>query len=128
MDTAKFSQGMHDVIGFSLEEAQRLGSETIAPEHLLLGILRERDSKAILQLSKLNINLQHIKRSIESRTIRKDAPNLSPDIPLDKTAERVLKMVLLEVKSLEYRGSTCLEIDTEHLSVSYTHLRAHETR
>jgi len=106
---------MHDVIGFSLEEAQRLGSETIAPEHLLLGILRERDSKAILQLSKLNINLQHVKRSIESRTIRKDAPNLSPDIPLDKTAERVLKMVLLEVKSLEYRGSTCHEIDTEHL-------------
>ena len=97
MDTAKFSQGMHDVIGFSLEEAQRLGSETIAPEHLLLGILRERDSKAILHLSRLNINLQRVKHTIEARTIRKETPNFSPDIPLDKTAERVLKMVLLEV-------------------------------
>ncbi|HET9570078.1 MAG TPA: ATP-dependent Clp protease ATP-binding subunit [Bacteroidales bacterium] len=115
MDTAKFSQGMHDVIGFSLEEAQRLGSETIAPEHLLLGILRERDSKAILHLSRLNINIQRVKHSIEARTIRKETPNFNADIPLDKTAERVLKMVLLEVKSLESRGFNCREIDTEHL-------------
>ncbi len=75
MDTAKFSQGMRDVIGYSREEAQRLGNESIAPEHLLLGILRERDSKALTYLSKLNIDTQRVKRSIESRITRQEAPN-----------------------------------------------------
>jgi ATP-dependent Clp protease ATP-binding subunit ClpC len=115
MDTAKFSQGMRDVIGYSREEAQRLGSEAIAPEHLLLGILRERDSKALLHLSKLNIDLQRVKRTVESRTVKMEAPNMRPDIPLDKTAERVLKMVLLEARALESRGFSSNVIDTEHL-------------
>ncbi|MDD4922890.1 MAG: ATP-dependent Clp protease ATP-binding subunit, partial [Bacteroidales bacterium] len=115
MDTAKFSQGMRDVIGYSREEAQRLGNDSIAPEHLLLGILRERDSKAQMYLSKLNIDTLRIKRSIESRIVREEAPNKNIDIPLDKTAERVLKMVILEARSLESRGFTTNVIDTEHL-------------
>ena len=67
MNTAKFSQSVRDVIGFSREEALRLGNDAIAPEHLLLGILREHDSNAYIQLSKLNIDLMRVKRTIESR-------------------------------------------------------------
>ena len=115
MDTAKFSQGMRDVIGYSREEAQRLGNASIAPEHLLLGIFRERDSKALTYLSKLNIDTLRVKRSIESRIVREEAPNKSNDIPLNKSAERVLKMVILEARSLESRGFQSEIIDTEHL-------------
>jgi ATP-dependent Clp protease ATP-binding subunit ClpC len=115
MDTAKFSQGMRDVIGYSREEAQRLGNDAIAPEHLLLGLLRERDSKALMYLSRLNIDTQRVKRSIESRVVRQEAPNLQGDIALDKSAERVLKMVVLEARSLESRGFSSAIIDTEHL-------------
>jgi len=115
MDTAKFSQGMRDVIGFSREEAHRLGNDSIAPEHLLLGILRERDSKALMYLSKLNIDTQRVKRSIESRITRQEVPGLTADMPLTKSAERVLKMVLLEARSLESRGFSSEIIDTEHL-------------
>jgi ATP-dependent Clp protease ATP-binding subunit ClpC len=115
MDTAKFSQGMRDVIGYSREEAQRLGNESIAPEHLLLGIFRERDSKALMYLSKLNIDTLKVKRSIESRVIKNEVPNKNADIPLDKSAERVLKMVILEARSLESRGFIGDVIDTEHL-------------
>jgi len=115
MDSVKFSQGMRDVIGYSKEEAQRLGNVCIAPEHLLLGILRQRDSKALMYLSRLNIDTQRIKRSIESRIKHQDAPNNNGDIPLNKSAERVLKMVLLEARSLESRGFTSETIDTEYL-------------
>jgi ATP-dependent Clp protease ATP-binding subunit ClpC len=115
MDTAKFSQGMRDVMEFSREEAQRLGNEAIAPEHLLLGIFRERDSKALMYLSKLHVDTLRVKRTIESRVALHNAPNLNSDIPLDKTSVRVLKMVLLEARSLESRGATCEVIDTEHL-------------
>jgi len=106
---------MRDVIGYSREEAQRLGNESIAPEHLLLGILRERDSKALMYLSKLNIDTLRVKSSIESRIIRQEAPNKNTNIPLDKSAERVLKMVMLEARSLEARGFSINVIDTEHL-------------
>jgi len=115
MNTANFSQGMRDVIGYSREEAQRLGNGAIAPEHLLLGILRERDSKALVYLSKLNIDTLRVKRSIESRIVRPEVPNKDMDISLDKSAERVLKMVLLEARSLESRGFSIKTIDTEHL-------------
>lgn len=78
MDTARFSQGMRDVIGYSREEAQRLGSEIIAPEHLLLGILRERDSKAILHMSKLNIDLQLVKGTLKAEVFTGECPIRMP--------------------------------------------------
>ena len=115
MDSVKFSQGMRDVIGFSKEEAQRLGNDSVAPEHLLLGILRQRDSKALMYLSKLNIDIQHVKLSIESRIKHPDTLINNTDIPLNKSAERILKMVLLEARSLESRGFSSEEIDTEYL-------------
>lgn len=115
MNTAKFSQGVRDVIGYSREEALRLGNDAIAPEHFLLGIMRDRDSNAYMQLTKLNIDLMRVKRAIESRVSRTDAVSLSPDLPLTKSSERVLKIVFLEARSLEMRGHKSEEIDTEHL-------------
>jgi len=115
MNAAKFSQGVRDVIGYSREEAQRLGNEAIAPEHLLLGILRERDSNAYLQLSKLDVDLQKVKSNIETRVTRNEPKPIEVDLPLTKSAERVLKMVFLEARSLESRGFKSEVIDTEHL-------------
>ena len=47
---AKFSQRVKDVISFSREEALRLGNDFIGVEHLLLGLIREGDGKAITVL------------------------------------------------------------------------------
>ena len=44
---AKFSQRIKDVLSYSKEEAIRLGNHEIAPEHLMLGILREGEGVAI---------------------------------------------------------------------------------
>ena len=115
MDATKFSQDVRDVIGYSREEAQRLGNEYIAPEHFLLGILREKDSKAYLQLSKLQIDVQKLKTKIESSISKSNNEVETPDKPLTKSAERVLKMVFLEARSLESRGFKSEIIDTEHL-------------
>jgi len=115
MNTAKFSQGVRDVIGYSREEALRLGNDAIAPEHLLLGILRERDSNAYIQLSKLNIDILRVKRVIESRINRIEQTPSDPDLPLTKSTERVLRMVFLEARALESRGHKSELIDTEHL-------------
>ena len=115
MNAAKFSQDVRDVIGFSREEAQRLGNEAIAPEHLLLGLLREKESNACLHLSKLDIDIQKVKKNIEKRVTKAETPLVDIDLPLTKSAERVLKMVFLEARSLESRGLKSEVIDTEHL-------------
>jgi len=44
---AKFSPRVRDVISYSREEALRLENSFIGVEHLLLGLIREGDGKAI---------------------------------------------------------------------------------
>ena len=63
---AKFSQRIKDVLSFSKEEAIRLGNNEIAPEHLLLGILREGEGVAIDILVSLGANLYQLKKDIEA--------------------------------------------------------------
>jgi ATP-dependent Clp protease ATP-binding subunit ClpC len=109
---AKFSQKIKDVLSYSKEEAIRLGNKYIGPEHLFLGIIREGEGLAIDVLVSLGADLKDLKKSIEL-SIRADNPDELTDIeniPLLKQAERVLKLVYLEARSL--RQST---IDTGHL-------------
>ena len=109
---AKFSQRIKDVLSYSKEEAIRLGNNEIAPEHLLLGILREGEGVAIDILVSLGVNLYQLKKDIES-IITPAGPIKVTDIdnvPLLKTSERILKLVYLEAKSM--KKST---IDTGHL-------------
>lgn len=67
----QFSQRVSDIIVYSKEEANRLRSRYIGPEHLLLGMLRDGEGKAIEILSKLNTNLAAIKQQIEAQLKQK---------------------------------------------------------
>ncbi len=94
-----FSQQVKDVISFSNEEVLRLGHDHLGTEHLILGILREGNSKAITVLQSLNIDLGDLRQQIEnlntSNTIIKVDRN---NIPFTKAAERALKTSFLEAK------------------------------
>ena len=90
---AKFSQRVKDVISYSREEALRLGNDFIGVEHLLLGLIREGDGKAILLLNEFELNLKTIRKELEQNLTRNTGlvnQNLS-NIHLVKTAERVWK-------------------------------------
>ncbi|NDC30811.1 MAG: hypothetical protein EBZ58_07755, partial [Bacteroidetes bacterium] len=60
---AKFSPRVKDVISYSREEAIRLGHDYIGTEHLLLGLIREGDGKAIKTLQALDIDKIKLKRT-----------------------------------------------------------------
>ena len=75
----QFSQRVSDIIVYSKEEANRLRSRYIGPEHLLLGILRDGEGKAIEILSKLNTNLAAIKQQIEAQLKAEADEMLLPD-------------------------------------------------
>ena len=109
---AKFSQRVKDVLSYSREEAIRLGNRNISSEHIFLGILRDGEGIAIDILVSMGLDLAAIRKTVENHL--KANTELSPaeteNIPLLKTAERVLKLVYLEARSL--RSDT---IDTGHL-------------
>jgi ATP-dependent Clp protease ATP-binding subunit ClpC len=109
---AKFSQRIKDVLNYSREEALRLGHNTISTEHLFLGILRDGEGDAIEVLLSLGADLYEIRKSIENRIKpEKYIPVKENDnIPLLKSADRVLKLVHLEARSFKSEY-----VDTGHL-------------
>ena len=60
-----FSPRVKDVIAFSKEEALRLGHEFIGTEHLMLGLLRDGNGKAVSILNTLDVDLNHLRRKVE---------------------------------------------------------------
>jgi len=109
---SQFSQRVKDILGYSKEEAIRLGNSHISPEHLFLGILRDGEGVAVEILINQGIDLLVLKGSLE-KSIKVESPVPVADheiIPLLRSTERILKLVYLEAKAL--KSST---IDSEHL-------------
>jgi ATP-dependent Clp protease ATP-binding subunit ClpC len=108
---AKFSQRVKDVLIFSREEAVRLGNDYIGLEHLLLGIIREGEGLAIKILNTLGVDLNEVRRKIESAVAsNKEKPSNPDNLPLIKQSERALKITYLEAKWFNSEL-----IGTEHL-------------
>lgn len=109
---SQFSQRVKDILGYSKEEAIRLGNSHISPEHLFLGILRDGEGTAVDIMLTQGIDLLRLKGSLE-KSIKVESPVPVADhevIPLLRSTERILKLVYLEAKSL--KSST---IESEHL-------------
>lgn len=108
-----FSQKVKDVIGYSKEEALRLSHDFIGTEHLILGILRKAEGKAIDIMTSLDINLDYLKKKIES--LNPAEPSVNQDIEkkklhLTRQAEKALKTTFLEAKLYQDNA-----VNTAHL-------------
>lgn len=112
----KFSPKVKQVISNSRNEAVRLGHDYIGTEHILLGILQEKKCLATKVFDSLDLNMEDLKILIEDslpkRSSQTTAINIG-NIPLNKQAEKVLKITFLEAKSLKSE-----EIFPEHLVLS----------
>lgn len=107
----QFTKRVTDIIAYSKEEANRLRNTYIGPEHLLLGILREGEGKAVGLLQSLYIDLQEIKSGLEV-ILREESvtEGYSEDITFNENASRILKMSLLEARLLKANMA-----DSEHM-------------
>lgn len=109
-----FSPRVKDVIAFSKEEALRLGHDFIGTEHLMLGLLRDGNGKAIHILNALDIDLNQLRRKVE--ILSPANPNTSThtndkkNLHLTRQAERALKTTFLEAKLFQSSS-----INTAHL-------------
>ncbi|MBJ25942.1 MAG: Clp protease ClpC [Flavobacteriaceae bacterium] len=97
-----FSARVKDVISYSKEEALRLGHSFIGTEHLMLGILRDGEGKAISILKSIDLNLEDLRKKIEilnpSPIENTSEINHKKNLHLTRQAERALKTTFLEAK------------------------------
>tara|TARA_E500000075_G_C6994369_1_gene325625 strand:- start:940 stop:3483 length:2544 start_codon:yes stop_codon:yes gene_type:complete len=97
-----FSPRVKDVISFSKEEALRLGHGSIGTEHLMLGILRDGEGKAVSILKSIEVDLNELRRKVEilnpAVIENSGAINNKKNLHLTRQAERALKTTFLEAK------------------------------
>jgi ATP-dependent Clp protease ATP-binding subunit ClpC len=108
-----FSPRVKDVITYSKEEALRLGHDFIGTEHLMLGILRDGNGKAITILNNLSIDLEHLRKKVEVLSPANpnvEISNEKKNLHLTRQAERALKTTFLEAKVFQSSS-----ISTAHL-------------
>ncbi len=97
-----FSPRVKDVISYSKEEALRLGHNSIGTEHLMLGILRDGEGKAVSILKSIEVDLNELRRKVEilnpAVIENSGAINNKKNLHLTRQAERALKTTFLEAK------------------------------
>ncbi len=112
----KFSPKVKKIISLSRNEALRLGHDYIGTEHLLLGMLQDNDNLAVRVLDAMDVDFTELKFKIEDTIAEgraEHAPVSAGNVPLNRQAERVLKVTFLEAKNLNSD-----EISPEHLMLS----------
>ena len=116
--TSQFSPKVSEILAFSREEAARLASRSVGPEHLLLGMLRSNDGPVVDLFQRLNLNLQSVKTELEQR-VREDEigkPIHTTDLVLNENASNILKLAVLEAR---IQRST--KVDEQHLLLAILH-------
>ena len=116
--TSQFSPKVSEILAFSREEATRLASSYVGPEHLLLGILREKTSPVADLFRQLNINSQTIKEELEEK-VREDEiaePVDTSELALNNQASNILRLAVLEAR-LQHTQL----VDVQHLLLAMLH-------
>ena len=96
-----FSPKVRDVITFSKDEALRLGNDFIGTEHLLLGLIKKGNGKAIEILTAFDVDLLLLRKKLEQ--LNPAEPTLetrdnNKNLHLTRQAEKALKTTFLEAK------------------------------
>ncbi len=116
--TSQFSPKVSEILAFSREEATRLASSFVGPEHLLLGILREKTSPVADLFKQLNINSQAVKEELEEK-VREDEiaePLNTSELVLNNQASNILRLAVLEAR-LQHTQL----VDVQHLLLAMLH-------
>ncbi len=116
--TSQFSPKVSEVLAFSREEAARLASRSVGPEHLLLGLLRMKEGPVIDIFHRLNLNLQSVKTELETK-VREDElgmPIHTSDLVLNEKASNILKLAVLEARIQRIE-----KVNEQHLLLAILH-------
>ena len=116
--SSQFSPKVSEILAYSREEAARLASSSVGPEHLLLGMMRMKDGPVIDVFNRLRLNLQSVKAQLEQK-VRRDQlemPINTQELVLNERASNILKLAVLEA-----RIQHMTKVDEQHLLLAILH-------
>ncbi|MBP5257675.1 MAG: ATP-dependent Clp protease ATP-binding subunit [Prevotella sp.] len=114
----QFSPKVSEILAFSREEATRLASDSVGPEHLLLGILREKDGPVNDIFNRLHINIGNVKTALEMRIKETESGKMlnSTDLVLNDRANNILRLAVLEARVQKTKV-----VEVEHVLLAILH-------
>jgi len=116
--TSQFSPKVSEILAYSREEASRLASRSVGPEHLLLGLMRMNNGPVTEVFRRLDINMKTVKTELETR-VREDEigqPIHTADLVLNEKASNILKLAVLEA-----RLQRTTRVEEQHLLLAILH-------
>jgi ATP-dependent Clp protease ATP-binding subunit ClpC len=116
--TSQFTPKVSRILVYSREEAARLASRSVGPEHLLLGMLRMTDGPVVDVFNRLNLDVQSIKHELEEKVRRDEIsePINTSELTLNEQASNILKLAVLEA-----RVQRTDKVDEQHLLLAILH-------
>ena len=117
---SQFSPRVSEVLAFSREEATRLASNVVGPEHLLLGILRGSGGPVNELFERQNTDIAAMRAQLEelAKAYAQHAPVANNEVALNEMANNILKLAVLEA-----RIQNTQTVDVQHLLLAMLHDR-----
>lgn len=116
--TSQFSHKVSEILAFSREEAYRLASRSVGPEHIVLGILREKNSLLSNLFQRMNIDEKNVKSELESKVKKDEVVEsiITSELVLNEQASNILKLAVLEARIQHTQL-----VDVQHLILAILH-------
>ena len=114
----QFSPKVSEILSFSREEAERLTSRSVTPEHIMLALLREKTGPVWELFNQWKVDIDSLKKEIEKKIQKQtiDTAVPVPDMLLNEQANNILKLAVLEAR-LQHAQT----VDTPHLLLAILH-------
>lgn len=101
-----YSKKLTDILTYSKEEALRLNNDYIGPEHLMLGLIRDGESRAVeVLIDRFSLDLSQIKKMIEDKVRNVTTPLYSTDIAFNDKSSSILRLTILESRLTKQKES-----------------------
>ena len=121
----RLSDKLNTILSLSKEEAERLMHSEVTANHLLLGMLRDGQNKAVQLLSEMGVDLSELRMRLESDHTAQDTS--ADKVPIEKIALSVAVTRLLKISMLEARLQKKEEVEAEHLLLAIARDRSSAT-
>ena len=109
----RISEKLNAILSLSKEEAERMSSSEVMPEHILLGMMRDGKNKAVELLSRLDVNLTDLRHCLESLPVTQEQTAVK--VPIEKIVLSEIVTRLIKISILEARLLKKDESDAEHM-------------
>lgn len=116
--TSQFSPKVSEILAFSREEAARLASQSVGPEHLLLALLRLKEGPVLDVFRRLRMDIRSVKTELEAKVRNDDMASAinTGELVLNEKASNILKLAVLEARMQHTQ-----RVDEQHLLLAILH-------